>query len=57
MFRLSFSYFAGEAEIRVIPIFFLFRAGGPKSPFQQAGRVLILLCSEFTTHSDSLLKI
>ena len=30
IFRLFFSYFLGEAKTYIFPIFFLFRAGGPK---------------------------
>ena len=33
IFRLIFSCFLGEANTNIFPIFFLFRAGGPKTPF------------------------
>ena len=39
IFRLIFSYFLGEAETFFFPIFFLFRAGGPKWGLYQANRI------------------
>ena len=41
IFWLIFSYFPGEAETYFFPIFFLFRAGGPKWGLYQANGIAI----------------
>ena len=41
-FSANFSYFPGEAETYIFPIFFLFRAGGPKWGLFQANRIATL---------------
>ena len=42
IFRLIYSYFLGEAKTYIFPIFFLFRAGGPKWSLYQANGIAIL---------------
>ena len=52
IFRLIFSYFLGEAETYIFPIFFLFRAGGPKWGLYQANRIpsLVVIYSNWVPY-------
>ena len=55
IFRLIFSYFLGEAETYIFPIFSLFRAGGPKWGLYQANRIARLFLSQ--AHPPSKMKL